>query len=198
MRNPRPAIAAARALFLVAGAGADAAHAHGFAPSGWVHPLTGIDHILAMLAVGAWSAQLGGRAIALVPAAFVSAMGLGGIMALRGSPLPGTESIIAFSVIALGLAIAIDRTVAGPAAAMATAMFGLAHGSAHGGEAPLVVDPLSYVVGFVVATAGLHVLGAVAALLLLERSNGQMLLRGPGLATAIAGAVLAARLVAFR
>src|SRR5262245_64367776 len=84
------------------------AHAHGFAGSGWLHPLTGPDHMLAMLAVGAWSAQLGGRAIWTVPTAFVCAMAVGGMAALRGWLLPGTEILVAVSVLGLGLAIALD------------------------------------------------------------------------------------------
>src|SRR5262245_51982348 len=123
-------------LLLPAFLAAGPAHAHGFAGSGWLHPLTGPDHMLAMLAVGAWSAQLGGRAIWTVPIAFVCAMAIGSIAALRGWPLPGTEILIAASVLGLGLAIALDRRFAWPVAAVATALFGLAHGSAHGSEMP--------------------------------------------------------------
>src|SRR5262249_7386140 len=154
-------------ILLPACLAAGPAHAHGFAGSGWLHPLTGRDHMLAMFAVGAWSAQLGGRAIWAVPSAFVCAMAIGGMAALRGWPPPGTEILIAASVLGLGLAIALDRRFAWPVAALATALFGLAHGSAHGSEMPRTADAASYVIGFLVTTAGLHVAGAAGGLLLL-------------------------------
>src|SRR5262245_54544235 len=179
------------ALMLSVSMRADPALAHGFAGSGWLHPLTGPDHMLAMLAVGAWSAQLGGRAIWAVPSAFVWAMAIGGMAALRGWPLPGTESLIAASVLGLGLAIALDRRFAWPVAALATALFGLAHGSAHGSEMPRMADTASYIIGFLVTTAGLHVAGAAGGLLLLERVRGRGWLRLAGAATSVAGLLLA-------
>jgi urease accessory protein len=182
----------AAALFLLSGSpGAGPAYAHGFAGSGWLHPLTGPDHMLAMLAVGAWSAQLAGRAIWTVPAAFLCAMAIGGMAALRGSPLTGTEIAIASSVLGLGLAIALDRRFAWPVAAFATALFGLAHGSAHGSELPRTADAASYVIGFLVTTAGLHVAGAAGGLLLLEHARGRGWLRLAGAATTVAGLLLA-------
>src|SRR5262245_16177502 len=177
-------------LLLPAFLAAGPAHAHGFAGSGWLHPLTGPDHMLAMLAVGAWSAQLGGRAIWAVPSAFVCAMAFGGMAALRGWPLPGTEILIAASVLGLGLGIALDRRFAWPIAALATALFGLAHGSAHGGEMPRTADAASYVIGFLVTTAGLHVVGVASGLLLLEQARGRGWLRLAGAATTVAGLLL--------
>jgi urease accessory protein len=188
----RASFPTALALFLLSSClAAGPAYAHGFAGSGWLHPLTGPDHMLAMLAVGAWSAQLGGRAIWAVPTAFVCAMATGGIAALRGMPLPGTEIAIAASVLGLGLGIALDRRFAWPVAALATALFGLAHGSAHGGETPRTADAASYVIGFLVTTAGLHIAGATGGLLLLERARGRGWLRLAGAATTAAGLVLA-------
>jgi urease accessory protein len=178
-------------VLLPACLGAGPAYAHGFAGSGWLHPLTGPDHMLAMLAVGAWSAQLAGRAIWTVPTAFVCAMAIGGVAALRGGPLPGTEIVIASSVLGLGLAIALDTRFAWPVAALATALFGLAHGSAHGGEMPRTADAASYVIGFLVTTAGLHVAGAAGGLLLLEHVRGRGWLRLAGAATTVAGVLLA-------
>lgn len=87
------------------------ASAHGFAGTGWLHPLTGPDHMLAMVLVGAWSAQLGGRALWTVPAAFVAAMAAGALAARLGLVLPGTEAVIALSSVALGLAVALARPV---------------------------------------------------------------------------------------
>ena len=167
--------------------GVQPAFAHGFAGSGWLHPITGIDHMLAMLAVGAWSAQLGRRAIVTVPVAFVCAMAAGSLAAIWNIAFAATEAMIALSVLALGVAIALDRRPALPIAALATALFGLAHGWAHGSEIPQTADTSAYVVGFLVTTAGLHVAGAVGGLLLLERRHGRRWLRAAGIATAIAG-----------
>jgi urease accessory protein len=163
------------------------AYAHGFGGSGWLHPLTGPDHMLAMLAVGAWSAQLGGAALYRVPAAFVFAMAAGFGVGLNRWPVPGTEIMIAMSVLGLGLAIALDKPIAWLLATLAIAIFGLAHGYAHGAEMPESAGAASYVMGFLVTTAGLHVAGATGALLTLERTDGQILLRLTGAAVGLAG-----------
>lgn len=167
------------------------ASAHGFGGGGLLHPLTGLDHMLAMVAVGAWSAQLGGRAIIAVPVAFVLAMSAGGGTGLLHVPFGGAEWLIALSVLALGLAIAVQARVGLPLAAGATMAFGFAHGYAHGVEIPLAVSSARYVGGFLVTTAALHVAGAVVALLVLERRNGQAVLRLAGATFAVAGLWLA-------
>ncbi len=161
--------------------------AHGFGGNGWLHPLTGPDHMLAMVAVGAWSAQLGGRAVAAVPGAFVLAMAAGGAAGFAGWVPAGTEGAIALSVILLGAAIAAARPLAWPVAAFAVMLFGLAHGVAHGGEMPRSEDPLGYALGFLVTTAGLHALGLVGGLLVLERPGGARTLRLLGAAATVAG-----------
>jgi urease accessory protein len=161
--------------------------AHGFTGSGWLHPLTGIDHMFAMLAVGAWSAQLGGRALYLVPAAFVCAMAVGGTLGFERLAVPGTEAGIALSILLLGIAICWERKLALPLAAIAVALFGVSHGYAHGYEMPLTQNRWSYAIGFLVTTAGLHVAGVAGGLLLLERPKGGYLLRCAGGATALAG-----------
>jgi urease accessory protein len=161
--------------------------AHGFSGSGWVHPLTGIDHMLAMLAVGAWSAQLGGRALYVVPAAFVCAMAVGGTLGFERLVIPGTEAGIALSIVFLGIAICWKRKLALPFAALAVALFGVSHGYAHGYEMPLGQSSWSYATGFLITTAGLHVAGAVGGLLLLDRPKGDALLRCAGAVTALAG-----------
>ena len=169
---------------------AQPAYAHGFAGPGWLHPLTGPDHMLAMIAVGAWSAQLGGRAIFTVPAAFVVAMAAGGALGLLGIVLPGSEVMIAASVVLLGAVILVDLTVAWPVAALATMLFGAAHGWAHGSELPVSADPVIYVIGFLVTTAGLHIVGVIGGMLLIERPNGMSILRIAGAGTAVAGVAL--------
>jgi urease accessory protein len=188
-RNPEaqsPALVAT-SLSIAVFLGAGPANAHGFGGSGLIHPLTGLDHLLAMLAVGAWSAQLGGRAIVGVPAAFVAFMTLGGVVGLAGLSLPRVDGAIAISVVALGCAIAIGRRASPLVAGAAVALFGTCHGFAHGSEVTRAAGQASYVAGFLVTTAGLHVIGAVAALLALESSTGAASLRRCGVATALLG-----------
>lgn len=170
--------------------GVTPASAHGFGGSGWLHPLTGPDLMLAMLAVGAWSAQLGGRAILIVPAAFLCAMAIGAFAALNGHPMPFTEIAIAVSLLVLGLVIATGRVVAWPLAALATALFGLAHGSAHGSELPQAVSAVGYIAEILATTAGLHLAGVVGGLLLLERPDSHRWIGGAGLTVALVGGVL--------
>jgi urease accessory protein len=160
--------------------------AHGFAGSGWLHPLTGPDHMLAMVLVGAWSAQLGGRALWAVPAAFVAAMAAGALAALGGIVLPWTEIAVALSSVALGAAVMLARPVALPLAALATLAFGLAHGAAHGVETPAGAG-WSYLIGFLATTAGLHVAGLAGASLLLDQTRGAVVLRLLGSGSALAG-----------
>lgn len=160
--------------------------AHGFGGSGWLHPLTGPDHMLAMVLVGAWSAQLGGRGVWAVPIAFVAAMAAGALAARFGMVLPGSEIAIALSGTALGLAVALARPVVLPLAATGMLVFGWAHGAAHGVEMPAAAG-LDYVVGFLVTTAGLHVAGLAGAGLLLDRDRGRSTLRVLGSAGALGG-----------
>lgn len=183
MKAPR--LLAAALLVVSSGPGM----AHGFAGAGWIHPLTGTDHMLAMVAVGLWSAQLGGRAIWSVPAAFVVAMAIGSTFGLLHWPVQGIEAIIALTVVAVGLAMALESRLAWPIAAAAALVFGLAHGYVHGLEMP-DTHRLGYAAGFLATTAGLHVAGAVAGLLVLERPDGQRLLRAGGALVAAAGGAL--------
>lgn len=136
----------------------------GFA-GGLAHPLLGLDHLFAMLAIGLWAAQQGGRALWAIPAAFVGAMLAGGMLAWAGVGLPQVEAAIALSVLALGLLVA-ARLRASLAAGIAIAAgFALLHGYAHGLETPLAVSPAMYAVGFVLATACLHGAGVAGSLL---------------------------------
>jgi urease accessory protein len=165
-------------------------YAHGFVGSGWLHPLTGLDHMLAMIAVGAWSAQLGGRAIYRVPLAFLAAMVLGAALGIGQYPLRGTELAIPLSVLILGVAIALERKVTPWIAALGVGLFGICHGYAHGYEMPAAENPWGYAAGFLLTTAGLHLIGAIGGQLLLESRRGQRRLVLAGLVVAFIGGYL--------
>jgi urease accessory protein len=136
---------------------------HGFS-DGFLHPLTGWDHLLAMIAVGLWAAQHRGRAVWLIPLSFVGVMLLGGILGVTGITMPGAELAIAISVLVLGgLVATVTRFT--PSLSMAVVgFFALFHGYAHGHEMPAAVGALSFSVGFVLATALLHGVGIAAGL----------------------------------
>jgi urease accessory protein len=155
--------------------------------AGFMHPLTGLDHLLAMYAVGVVSAQIGGRAIWTVPSAFVLMMIVGGILGATSAPLPGTELGVAMSVVILGVAVAGAGRVPAWSALAAAGFFGVFHGFAHGGEMPTAASPALYALGFAVSTAGLHVLGALTGLLALCRREGHTRLRWAGVAIGLAG-----------
>lgn len=156
---------------------------HVDAVQGLLHPLTGLDHVLAMLAVGVFAAQLGGRALWAVPAAFVLAMVAGGALGYLGLPLPMVEPGIALSVIVMGLAVAFGvRLPLAPAMALVAA-FAVFHGHAHGAEAG--GSFLGYAAGFVIATAALHLAGIV-----LGRALAVHATRLAGATGALAGAAL--------
>lgn len=157
---------------------------------GLLHPLLGADHLVAMLLVGVWAAQLGGRARLWVPLSFVTLMAVGAALALNGIALPNVEPGIVISLLALGLVTALAwRPLLGVAAAT-TGMFALFHGAAHGLELPQTASPLAYAAGFVVATAMLHITGlalaaaAQARLPMLARAAGAL-----GVVTGLAFAV---------
>lgn len=165
--------------------------AHGFA-HGFVHPLSGLDHILAMVAVGLFAAHLGGRALWLVPLAFVVTMAVAGAMGAAGVPLPFMEVGIALSVVALGLIVAF-RFKPPVAAAMAlVGFFAVFHGHAHGAELPEDASGLACGIGFMLATALLHATGVGARLVLggTARLRGERILRLAGGAISFAGCVL--------
>ncbi|QEM82159.2 HupE/UreJ family protein [Halomonas binhaiensis] len=167
-----------------------AAEAHTGGSQGWLHPLTGMDHLLAMIAVGAWSSQMGGRAIWIVPSAFVACMLLGGLLGFELIELPGVEIGISLSVILLGLAIGLERTFPVAIAALGVGIFGIFHGYAHGYEMPVMDNKLAYTSGFLATTASLHVFGAISALLLLKLAHGRIVLRILGFVCALLGIYL--------
>lgn len=162
---------------------------HGSFAAGFSHPLFGLDHILAMVAVGLWAAMQGGRALWLVPAAFVGTMALGFAAAIAGMPLPFVEPVILASVIFIGIAIALALPVPTSAVAAMVGFFAFFHGHAHGGELG-GAGAWEFAIGFIVATAALHAAG-IGAGLVLARSSGKVLTRIAGAATALGGLYLA-------
>lgn len=175
------------------------AHAAGGAAGGFLsgfrHPISGPDHVLAMVAVGLWGAQLGSPAIWSLPIAFPMMMAVGGMLGLMGVPLPGIEYGIATSAILLGAAVAFEARPPLGAAAAAVGFFAIFHGHAHGTELPPGADALAYSLGFVIATGCLHAAG-IAIGVIRQRSWGRLLLRLAGAGIALGGAVFLWRAVA--
>jgi urease accessory protein len=162
--------------------------------AGLLHPILGIDHLLAMVTVGLLSAQLGGKAIWTVPATFVSVMALGGILGILGLPLPFVEYGIALSVVVLGVALLARRKLPIAAAMAFVGLFALFHGHAHGTELPelseTALDVIAYVFGFLVATASLHLIGALIGQMAISTPRGAAVLRISGAIIAAAGVFL--------
>jgi len=126
---------------------------------GLTHPVSGLDHICALLAVGLWAAQTGGRSMWAVPLTFVSVMALGGILPLLGIGLPFAEQGIALSVLLLGVLIAASVCLPLWLSGSMVGLFALWHGHAHGTEMPALASGIEYVLGFMLATVLLHVVG---------------------------------------
>ena len=127
--------------------------------SGFHHPITGLDHILAMISVGLWAAQIGGRTLWLIPTAFVSMMILGGSLGMAGIEIPMIEHGILASVFILGLLIATATHLPLFGSALLVSLFALCHGFAHGAEMPVNTSGFMYVGGFALATVLLHGFG---------------------------------------
>ena len=165
--------------------------------TGFLHPIGGIDHILAMVAVGLFAAQLGGRALWLVPASFVAVMAAAGLAGMSGIELPLTEAGIALSVVVLGAAIAFRLAMPVAAAMALVGFFAIFHGYAHGVETPETASGLLYGLGFVAATGLLHGLGVGIGLAIgrLEGDFGRKLVRIAGSAAAMVGVVLLANAI---
>lgn len=158
--------------------------------AGVAHPITGLDHLLAMLAVGLWAAQQQGAARWALPVTFVGTMLLGGLLGFEGLELPFMETGIAASVLALGLLVAVAVRPPMFVAVSLTALFALAHGVAHGLELPELASPWGYAAGFVAATAALHAAGYGLVRVLPQAAAP--LVRVAGGASAVAGAWLLA------
>jgi urease accessory protein len=167
-----------------------AAHAQPEAAAGFLtgllHPVSGLDHVLAMVAVGLWGAQLGAPAIWLLPITFPIVMALGGFLGLLGVPLPGVEVGIAASAVLLGAAVMTERRPPLAVAAALVGFFGVFHGHAHGTELPLGQSALLYSLGFVMATGCLHAIG-IAIGAVHRWPSGRVVLRIAGGGVGLAG-----------
>jgi urease accessory protein len=177
-------------LTLLASTTADAHVGTGLAggfPMGFAHPLTGVDHLLAMVSVGLWGAVLGRPLIYTLPVVFPAVMVIGAILGMLAIPLPSVELGIALSVLVLGTCIALSLRAPVWVAALIVGIFAVFHGYAHGTELPSAADPIGYSVGFVLATGLLHVFGICIGLLN-ERPIGAAVMRGLGGLIGTAGA----------
>jgi urease accessory protein len=155
-------LAAALAVALVFLSPPASAHTAGVAggfAAGLAHPLFGLDHIVAMVAVGLWGAFLGLLAIFLLPVVFPLVMAAGGVAGVFGLPVPGVEAGIAVSAIVLGLMVALAAKPPLAVAVLLVGLFAVFHGHAHGAELPAGADAVAYSMGFVIATGLLHLLG---------------------------------------
>ena len=147
----------------------------------------GLDHLLAMLAVGIWGAQMGGRRIWVLPVVFPLIMAVGGFLGAAGAPFPFVEGAIALSVLALGAAIAFKLKPPEWIAIVLIGFFALAHGHAHGEELPQAADGAAYGIGFVLATGFIHLAGIGFGLLVGRQWHGR-LSQACGAAMSLAGA----------
>ena len=154
--------------------------------SGFVHPLTGLDHVVAMVAVGLWGAFLGRRAIWVLPVAFPVVMALGAALGVLGIPLPSVETGIALSGAILGLMVAFAARPPLRIAGAIVGIFAIFHGHAHGTELPEAASALTYAAGFVIATGLLHLSG-IAFGLLARWPVGEIAVRTGGVAIASVG-----------
>jgi urease accessory protein len=161
------------------------------AASGLAHPLMGLDHLAAMIAVGLWAAVAGGKRIWIWPAVFVFAMLVGGFIGHAGIELPQVEPAIALSVVVLGALVATGVSAPVPIGAALVAVFAIFHGHAHGAEAP-AESWAGYALGFAAATALLHLVG-IGIGVGLQRSVGALPVRAIGAATAVLGVFILMR-----
>lgn len=180
------------AILLLSACFTQPTHAHAVAAgtmsftTGLSHPWSGWDHILAMVAVGLWGAQLGAPALWLLPVAFPMLMAFGGFLGLVGMPLPGIELCIASSAIVLGVMVALQARPPLWVAITLCGLFGLFHGHAHGTELAPGQDGLLYSIGFVIATGLLHATG-IALGGIHRWKAGRLVLRAAGAGIAVMG-----------
>jgi urease accessory protein len=165
---------------------ADAGDATGGFLAGFLHPLLGWDHVVAMVAVGLWGAFLGAPAIWVLPVVFPLVMAFGGVLGILGVPIPAVETGIALSAIVLGAMVTLAARPPLPVAALIVGTFAIFHGHAHGTELPGSANPLVFSLGFVLATGLLHACG-IAFGLLVRWPVGRVSVRGLGAAISLVG-----------
>ena len=164
----------------------DAGSIHGGFMSGFMHPILGLDHVVAMVAVGLWGVFLGKPAIWILPVVFPLVMAIGGALGVAGVDIPYIESGIALSGVVLGLAVAFALKPPLWVAGVIVSVFAIFHGHAHGTELPSATSPLIYSIGFVTGTGLLHLAGIVFGELT-RWSWGEMIVRTGGVAIAVIG-----------
>jgi urease accessory protein len=171
------------------GAGESSGVVHGF-----MHPFSGLDHLLAMVSVGFLAYVIGVRGLWLIPAAFVAMMAVGGFLGMSGFDLPYVELGISLSIVVIGMCAALGLKMPVAASMALVGAFAIFHGFAHGAEMPQDASALAYGLGFMLATALLHAAGIAAcfAVAQLAFGKGQLVARLGGGATAIAGAAILA------
>jgi urease accessory protein len=187
--NARPALAVLTLLFAASAALAHVEGGHvgdGGLLTGLYHPISGLDHVVAMVAVGLWGAQLGAPALWLLPVAFPLVMALGGLAGVLGVPLPGVEAGIALSGVVLGIMVALALRPPLWLALALVAVFAVLHGHAHGTELPAYGVPILYAAGFVMATGLLHLAGILIGLTG-RWTAGALLVRAGGVAVLLIG-----------
>lgn len=160
--------------------------------SGFLHPVFGWDHVIAMVAVGLWGAFLGMPAIWVLPVVFPMVMAFGGVLGILGVPIPGVEIGIALSAIILGGSVAMAARPPIWLAAVIVGIFAIFHGHAHGAELPQAANPLAYSIGFVLATGMLHLSG-IAFGLLVRWPAGRIAVRVGGMLISLLGCIFLAR-----
>jgi urease accessory protein len=182
------ALVAAATAFSTA-AFAHPGHPHLDAAGGFAHPLSGLDHLLAMVAVGLWAAQLGGRALWLMPLTFVATMTAGAALGSGGTAMPVVEIGIAASVLVLGAMVALRLNPSLVIGLPVVAAFAALHGYAHGVELPADASGLAYGAGFIAATLALHLVG-IGLGMLASRLPVRFAARAAGGAIACVGLLL--------
>ena len=183
-------------LLIVCGVSPTLAHTGGMAGGfvgGLSHPVFGLDHVAAMVAVGLWGAFLGAPAVYVLPIVFPLVMALGGVLGIVGVPLPGVEIGIAVSAAVLGMMVALAARPPLWVAGIIVGVFAIFHGHAHGAELPPGADAVAYSAGFVIATGCLHLAG-IGFGLLARWPAGRMAVRTAGAVIAIAGVMFLGRL----
>ena len=158
---------------------------HGFA-----HPLSGLDHLIAMLAIGVLAAQLGGRALWLVPGTFVAIMALASLAGMMGLTIPFVETGIALSVLVLGAVIAFSVSLSLPLAVAIAGLFAIFHGYAHGVEMPASASGMLFGLGLIVATVLLNAVGVGFGILVGRAAGGRQIAQLAGGAAVVIGAAL--------